>query len=106
MDNATKNTAAKELICTMVLPELSDALAMAIDALQSDCEIDRDEAKDLIHGHFERMARKYPQHIHKPDYGVIFYGLTVIEDTSTHHTDSDDSDDSEPPLYGDLPAAA
>lgn len=94
MDNTTKNTAAKELICTIVLPELSDALAIAIEALMDDCEITKHEAKTLIYGHFERFVSKYPQHCYKPDYGAIFYGMTVIEDSATHNP-NDDSDDSD-----------
>lgn len=105
MTNDINHIAAQELICTMVLPELADALAVACEALQADCDMTADDATLLIYGYFQRFISMYPQHAHRPDYGALYWQLDTVAD-DVNYTVDDDNEDDEPPLYGDLPAVA
>lgn len=99
MTNDIRHIAAQELIIKLVLPEIAGALEVAVEGLQSDLDLPENEAKQLIYGYFASFAGKYPAHIHKPDYGAIFWQFELAE----HRAPGLSNDDSD---TGTLPSAA
>lgn len=113
MDNEQQELlrqSANEALVSLVLPMVFEVMSNAADAVAHDLEIEPKQAKDAIIAQWLKYIAKYPQHALNTDILSIWASYHPAMDYEQGNDkawdwnpyEDDDSDDTEPPIYGNV----